>query len=140
MDEKESREAEISARIAAIRAANEERERRHAEVDADKKLAEKKKSAVDVRNTAAPETASPGRDRDLNFGPKNAGNLRRPQLEKTVPSPSRASAQDRLRRGAPDLGKPIRSRMGENDRPPPDPGYRFVKNLNCLQCNLGNFS
>ena len=31
MDEKSSREAAISAKIAAIRAANEERERRHAE-------------------------------------------------------------------------------------------------------------
>jgi len=49
MDDKKSREAAISAKIASIRAANEALEKRHAEVQADKYLAEKKKMAVETR-------------------------------------------------------------------------------------------
>lgn len=49
MDDKKAREAAISAKIASIRAANEALEKRHAEVLADKHLAEKKKMAVETR-------------------------------------------------------------------------------------------
>jgi hypothetical protein len=51
MDDKKAREAAISAKIASIRAANEALEKRHAEVLADKHLAEKKKMAVETRYT-----------------------------------------------------------------------------------------
>ena len=127
MDEKQSREAAISAKIAAIRAANEERERRHAEVEADKKLAEKKRSAVDVRNAAGPEGtphAMPGSDSDPVVGPSKpptSGNDRR-SVEKTGLTPPRSSAQDRLRRD--DSGALLKSRIGDRNGPPPDPGYR----------------
>jgi hypothetical protein len=122
MDEKASREAAISAKIAAIRAANEERERRHAEVEADKKLAEKKKSAVNVRNLAPAPDASPGWDRDRNFGPKLTDNIRRSPADKPDPAKSRTSAQDRLRRD--EFGHPVKSRLGDKDGPPPDPVNR----------------
>jgi hypothetical protein len=126
MEEKQSREAAISAKIAAIRAANEERERRHAEVEADKKLAEKKRSAVDVRNAAGPEGtphSMPGGPRDPIVGPPKVtpGNVRR-SVEKTGPTPPRSSAQDRLKRD--DSAVHVKSRIGDKDGPPPDPGYR----------------
>ena len=126
MDEKQSREAAISAKIAAIRAANEERERRHAEVEADKKLAEKKRSAVDVRNAAGPEGthhAMPGGDCDpvVGLSKPTSGNVRR-SVETPGVTPPRSSAQDRLRRD--DSGALAKSRIGDRNGPPPDPGYR----------------
>ena len=126
MDDKLSREAAISAKIAAIRAANEERERRHAEVEADKKLAIKKKSAVDTRNVAGPEGSIglPGEiGQNVASPPKMAGNVRRGGVERVVPASTRLSAQDRLRR---DQEPGIKSRIVGNDKngPPPDPGYR----------------
>ena len=50
MASKEDKEAAINARIAAIRAKNEERERRHREVENDRLQAEKSKSAVQVKS------------------------------------------------------------------------------------------
>ena len=50
MASKEDKEAAINARIAAIRAKNEERERRHREVENDRLQAEKSKSAVSVKS------------------------------------------------------------------------------------------
>jgi hypothetical protein len=126
MDDKLSREAAISAKIAAIRAANEERERRHAEVEADKKLAIKKKSAVDTRNVAGPEGSSmlPG-EIGLNVvsPPKSAGNVRRGGVERVVPPSTRISAQDRLKK---DQDTAVKPRIAGSDKngPPPDPGYR----------------
>jgi hypothetical protein len=125
MDDKSSREAAISAKIAAIRAANEERVRRHAEVEADKRLAEIKRSAVDVRNAAGPEgtphTAA-GRERD----PGVSGKPEKPSGPRRLPekstTPNRSSAQERLRRD--EAGQLIKSRLGDKDGPPPDPGYR----------------
>ena len=129
MDEKASREAAISARIAAIRSANEERVRRHAEVEADKKLAEKKQSAVNLKSAVGSGDPSAGwdrdRDRDWNFPPQSGDNLRRTPMERFDPARTRTSAQDRLRRD--ESGQLLKSRLGDKDGPPPDPAYRFAR-------------
>jgi hypothetical protein len=122
MDEKSSREAAISAKIAAIRAANEERERRHAEVEADKKLAEKKQSAINLKLAVGGGDASPGWDRDRNFTSENS---RRSPMDRCDPSRPRTSAQDRLRRD--ESGQLLKSRLGDKDGPPPDPAYRLAR-------------
>ena len=129
MADKLDREAAISAKIAAIRAANEERVRRHAEVEADKKLAEKKRSAVDIRHAAGPDGnphTMPDAEGVAFSGPKTAAGNRRNLDRSPQPSalpPTRSSAQDRLRRD--DNGAQVKSRFSaEKDGPPPDPGYR----------------
>ena len=126
MDEKSSREAAISAKIAAIRAANEERVRRHAEVEADKKLAEKKQSAVNLKIAVVGggDESPGGWDRDRNFSANPAEIIRRSPMDRSDPSRNRTTAQDRLRRD--ESGQLLKSRLGDKDGPPPDPAYRFA--------------
>ena len=126
MDEKSSREAAISAKTAAIRAANEERVRRHAEVEADKKLAEKKQSAVNLKIAVVGggDESPGGWDRDRNFSANPAEIIRRSPMDRSDPSRPRTTAQDRLRRD--ESGQLLKSRLGDKDGPPPDPAYRFA--------------
>lgn len=145
MADKLDREAAISAKIAAIRAANEERVRRHAEVEADKKLAEKKRSAVDIRHAAGPDGTPhtmPDPDEVPFVGHKTATGNRRNLERSPQPSslpPTRSSAQDRLRRD--DGGSHVKSRFSaDKDAPPPDPGYRLIANsLNFKSTLASNF-
>lgn len=122
----DKREAALNAKIAAIRAANEALERRHAEVEADKKLAEKKKSAVDTRTTPEGTPHAKSVERDLPPTSSTIGGMKvGPNLRRNVDKNVRASAQDRIRRDDQTTFH-VKSRLGDADGPPPDPGYNFL--------------
>ena len=120
---KEEREAEINAKIKAIRAANEARERRHAEVEADKKQAEKSHASVTSNKPFSEDNS--GQDVD--------GKFHSPYGE--VPPANRRTSGGgvKSRLGpVPAAPEPARhqqkpgstNRLTGKDGPPPDPGYK----------------
>lgn len=120
---KEDKEAEINAKIAAIRAKNAERERRHAEVEADRRRAEQTKSAVKL-TPAAEEASSEG------AGGGGGGIFHNPFGD--VPRRTQPGGNVKSRLGptaaSPEQGKAASKagskRLTERDLPPPDPGYK----------------
>ena len=116
MASKEDKEAALNARIAAIRAQNEARERRHREIEADRREAERNKSAVKLKAEEEEIVADRGGGFRNPF--ESSGKvLKKPVYERTTKSreeqPSSAT-----RRG--------RGRLADDDGPPPDPGYSFL--------------
>ena len=97
-----------------------------AEVEADKKLAEKKQSAVNLKIAVVGggDESPGGWDRDRNFSANPAEIIRRSPMDRSDPSRPRTTAQDRLRRD--ESGQLLKSRLGDKDGPPPDPAYRFA--------------
>lgn len=107
MGSREEKEAAINAKIAAIRAANEARERRHREVEADRLEAEKSKSAVGPKpkNDEEVEFKNPFEEKNRKKQPRK----RPEEISKELPRQTRG-----------------RSRLADDDGPPPDPGYSFL--------------
>ena len=114
MASKEDREAAINAKIAAIRAANEARERRHREVEADRLEAEKNKSAVTVKT----EEELAEQDRFKNPYDSTGKVNKKPSHERPSPVSKPSPREEPVRRG--------RGRLADDDGPPPDPGYSFL--------------
>ena len=115
---KDEKERLLDAKIASMRAKNAQRAQRHNEVEQDKKQAEKFKMSV-----------------------TNAPKVKEEDVEDSYESPfqhDKAKQRSRGRQARPEMtaenvsGKNARKtapgsgRLGENDAPPPDPGYRFL--------------
>ena len=120
-------QGDIDARIARIRAANEERERRHREVLADRLEAEKTKSAVNVKSPESGGTKpveseerfrSPFEANSSTNSSSAPKNSKKPVHERLANSKSNPSREEPARRG--------RGRLADDDGPPPDPGYSFL--------------
>jgi len=109
---KDEKERQLDAKIAAIRAKEATQKQRHREVDKDRKQAEKQNQSI----TTAPRV-KPGED---NYDPQffqERGNKQRN---------TRRSREDGFTDNTRKDSKKAAGRLGENDGPPPDPGYRFL--------------
>merc|ERR1711976_872194 len=113
-------QGDIDARIARIRAANEERERRHREVLADRLEAEKTKSAVNVKSPESGGTKpveseerfrSPFEANSSTNSSSAPKNSKKPVHERLANSKSNPSREEPARRG--------RGRLADDDGPPP---------------------
>ena len=110
---KDEKERQLDAKIAAIRAKEAAQKQRHREVDKDRKQAEKQNQSI----TTAPRV-KPGED---NYEPQfyhdrgnKHRNIRKSRDDSFTDSNNRKDS------------KKTAGRLGENDGPPPDPGYRFL--------------
>ncbi len=114
--ESSDKDAALNAKIAAIRAANEARERRHKEVEADRLEAVKNKSAVVLKGTEA------GQEEDGFRNPFEASGKvsKKPTHERLAPVTSAAKPKDDQPQ------RRSRGRLADDDGPPPDPGYSFL--------------
>ena len=109
---KDEKERQLDAKIAAIRAKEVAQKQRHREVDKDRKLAEKQNQSI----TTAPRV-KPGED---SYEPQffqERGNKHRNIRRSRDESLTENGRKDSLKPGG---------RLGENEGPPPDPGYRFL--------------
>ena len=116
---------DLDAKMARIRAANEERERRHREVLADRLEAEKSKSAVNVKSAESGTKPVESEERFRSpFDASPSGSSaskssnKKPAHERLANSKSQPSREEPARRG--------RGRLADDDGPPPDPGYSFL--------------
>lgn len=112
-------EAAVNARIAAIRAKNEARERRHREVEADRLEAEKNKSAVSLK-VAASDQPEDFKNPFPNENNAASTNKKKPVHERVQQSKTTRTDQDKHNL----QGR--RGRLADDDGPPPDPGYSFL--------------
>lgn len=111
-------EAAVNARIAAIRAKNEARERRHREVEADRLEAEKNKSAVNLKLAATDEPE------DFKNPFPNENNAASSNKKKAVHERVQQSKTTRIDQDKHHMQR--RGRLADDDGPPPDPGYSFL--------------
>ena len=119
---KDEKERQLDAKIAAIRAKNEEKLQRQREVEKDRKLAEKQNQSV----TTAPRVKLEGEYEHHFVGPDRndkvlagagAGGKQPPQR-----SIRREESYDKKDRPGDKKG----GRLRDGEGPPPDPGYRFL--------------
>merc|ERR1711915_879097 len=110
---KDEKERQLDAKIAAIRAKEAAQKQRHREVDKDRKQAEKQNQSI----TTAPKVKQ-GED---NYEPQfyqDRGNKQRNTRRTRDEGFTESNSKRDSRKGS--------GRLGENDGPPPDPGYRFL--------------
>ncbi|XP_040580648.1 uncharacterized protein [Lepeophtheirus salmonis] len=110
---KAEKEAALNAKIAAIRAKNEALQRRHAEVQADKKEAEKIQSSVTCTN---PKDFSYERRKTPPLGERRGKSEGVRSVEHSSTPDHNGSLNNNDLRGRPRL----------KESPPPDPSYRFL--------------
>ena len=111
---KDEKERQLDAKIAAIRAKNEEKIQRQREVEKDRKQAEKQNQSI----TTAPRVKLE-EDYDHQFvGPD--------RNERSHKQQQRPMKRDDSHNGKKDKDKRSSGRLRDGDGPPPDPGYRFL--------------
>ena len=122
---KDEKERQLDAKIAAIRAKNEEKLQRQREVEKDRKLAEKQNQSITtaprVKQEADYEHTFVGPDR--NDKVNNKGGKPEPRRDESFGE----KKETKQRSGG---------RLRDGEGPPPDPGYRFLADRwTALVCN-----
>ena len=112
---KDEKERQLDAKIAAIRAKNEEKLQRQREVEKDRKLAEKQNQSITtaprVKQEADYEHTFVGPDRNDKVNNKSG-----------KPEPRRDESFGEKKETKQRSG----GRLRDGEGPPPDPGYRFL--------------
>ena len=117
---KDEKERQLDAKIAAIRAKNEEKLQRQREVEKDRKLAEKQNQSV----TTAPRVKVEGEYEHHFVGPDRNDKVLAGAGGKQPPQRNIRREESYDKKDRPGDKKGGRLRDGEG--PPPDPGYRFL--------------
>ena len=110
---KDEKERQLDAKIAAIRAKNEEKLQRQREVEKDRKLAEKQNQSI----TTAPKVKKEEEYEHAFVGPD-----RNDKVSKGKPEPRKDESFGEKK----DSKQRSGGRLRDGEGPPPDPGYRFL--------------